>query len=125
MEIVKCLSAAPIESVELSLGILMAHCQFPRRLDLEANGVAHFRFLVLEPVGENDSGAMLFASYRIKDWFHSRFQHIRHNYSRTPALTVCDNFERRKDRLQNVGADGCEDLEVKPALLTAIQCQKS
>jgi hypothetical protein len=28
----------------------MAHCQLPRRFDLEANGVADFRFLVFKPV---------------------------------------------------------------------------
>ena len=63
---------AGIESVELSVGILMAHRLFLRHLDLEADSVAHFSFFVLEAVGKDDPGAMFFASDWIDDRFHAR-----------------------------------------------------
>ena len=113
---------APVKDVQLCICIPMAHCQFPRRLDLEANGVADFRFLVFKPVGKNDPGTVFFTGDRIEDWFHAGLQDVGNSYLGASALAVRRDFQPRKHGLQNVGADGSEDLEVQPALLPTVEC---
>jgi hypothetical protein len=114
-------SVAPIEGVQLCIGVLELKRQLVACADAARHRVTHLGLLVFETIGQRDAGPMFLAGRRAFDWLDIGFGDSRDPNPCGPLLGIDSEGDRDEERLNQIGADSSEDLPIRPAMLTAVQ----
>jgi hypothetical protein len=112
---------APIEGVQLCVGVLKLKSQLLACADATMHGVPHFRFFVFETIGQRDAGPVFLAGRRVSNGLYIGLDDTLYPDCRMPLLTIDIEGDRSHERPDPVGADGREDFPVRPTMLTALQ----
>ena len=99
----------------MRVAIFVTHRDFARRLDLEADRLAHLRLFEFKTVGEHDPGAIRLAANGTDDRLHASLQDVKDDHLGAPLSAVNRDFRWGEDRFEKVGADGRKNLEVEAA----------
>jgi hypothetical protein len=99
----------------------VTHRDFARRLNLEADSVAHLCPLEFKTIGKQDPGAIWLTANGAGDRLHASLQDVRNDHLSAPFSTISRDFQWGEDRFEKVRADGGKNLEVVAAVLCAVE----
>ena len=114
-------SVIPIEGVQLCIGVLELKRQLLACANAARHRVTHFGLLVFETIGQRDAGPVFLSGDGVFDGLCIGLGNTRDPNSRTPFLAIDIEGDRGEERLNQIGANGREDLPVGPAMLTAVE----
>ena len=115
------MSVVPIEGIQLSIGVLELKRQLFACADAARHRVTHLGLLVFETIGQRDACPVLLAGSRVFDRLYIGLGNTRDPNSRRPLLAIDIKGDWGEERLNQIGANGREDLPVGPAMLTAVE----